>query len=434
MRELIQIQVGRCGNKIGENFWEKIIEEHNISKTGALTSKTTEETDKINVYFTEEKKGTYKPRAILTDLEPSALDSTRAGSLKGLFGLDSYVYGQTGAGNNWGIGHYSEGQELAEEVLDIARQEAESCDYLQGFSFCHSMGGGTGSGMGCYLMAKLREEYPDRIFQTFTVFPSPKVSDIVVEPYNTILSIHQLVENVDQTMVLDNEALYDISLRTLKQQKPTYKDLNEIIANAMSGVTVSLRFPGQLNADLRKICTNLVPFPRLHFFMVSHAPLISTKSSPYFATTVDQLNTQLWDAKNMMSAADPRHGRYITASVQFRGTISSKEVDAKMLETQNKNSSYFVEWIPNNCMTSICDVAPKGMKMSATLIGNSTAIQGVFKRSAEQFTSLFRRRAFLHWYTTVGMDEMEFTEAEANCNDLVSELQQYQDATVDDGY
>ena len=67
-----------------------------------------------------------------------------------------------------------------------------------------------------------------------------------------------------------------------------------------------------------------------------------------------------------------------------------------------------------------------------TFLGNSTAIQEMFKRVSEAFTSMFRRKAFLHWYTGEGMDEMEFTEAESNMNDLVSEYQQYQDATVDD--
>ena len=70
--------------------------------------------------------------------------------------------------------------------------------------------------------------------------------------------------------------------------------------------------------------------------------------------------------------------------------------------------------------------------MAATFIGNSTAIQEIFKRIAEQFTAMFRRKAFLHWYTGEGMDEMEFTEAESNMNDLVSEYQQYQEATADD--
>jgi tubulin beta len=99
---------------------------------------------------------------------------------------------------------------------------------------------------------------------------------------------------------------------------------------------------------------------------------------------------------------------------------------------QNKNSSYFVEWIPNNIKASVCDIPPKGLKMSATFVGNSTAIQEMFKRVGEQFTAMFRRKAFLHWYTGEGMDEMEFTEAEANMNDLVAEYQQYQDASAEE--
>uniref|UniRef100_A0A2R8ZGB5 Tubulin/FtsZ 2-layer sandwich domain-containing protein n=1 Tax=Pan paniscus TaxID=9597 RepID=A0A2R8ZGB5_PANPA len=87
-----------------------------------------------------------------------------------------------------------------------------------------------------------------------------------------------------------------------------------------------------------------------------------------------------------------------------------------------QNSSYFVEWIPNNVKTA----------MAVTFIGNSTAIQELFKRISEQFTAMFRRKAFLHWYTGEGMDEMEFTEAESNMNDLVSEYQQYQDATAEE--
>ena len=74
----------------------------------------------------------------------------------------------------------------------------------------------------------------------------------------------------------------------------------------------------------------------------------------------------------------------------------------------------------------MCDIPPRGLRMSATFIGNTTAIQEIFKRISEQFTAMFRRKAFLHWYTGEGMDEMEFTEAESNMNDLVSEYQQYQ--------
>lgn len=253
----------------------------------------------------------------------------------------------------------------------------------------------------------------------------------------------------------------------------------------MSGVTTCLRFPGQLNADLRKLAVNMVPFPRLHFFMPGFAPLTSKGSQSYRCLSVAELTQQMFDEKNMMTACDPRHGRYLTAACIFRGKqiwlkrstvshlasfviitnsillsiagpMSMREVDTQILNVQNKNNAYFVEWIPNNVKVAVCDIPPRGLKMSATFIGNTTAIQEIFKRISEQFTVMFRRRAFLHWYTgegelghlppppnllfistplfintllvvsITGMDEMEFTEAESNMNDLISEYQQYQ--------
>ena len=200
---------------------------------------------------------------------------------------------QTGAGNNWAKGHYTEGAELIDSVLDVVRKEAESCDCLQGFQVSHSLGGGTGSGMGTLLISKIREEYPDRMMMTFSVVPSPKVSDTVVEPYNATLSVHQLVENADECMILDNEALYDICFRTLKLTTPTFGDLNHLISAVMSGVTCCLRFPGQLNSDLRKLAVNLIPFPRLHFFMVGFAPLTSRGSQSYRSLSVPELTQQM---------------------------------------------------------------------------------------------------------------------------------------------
>lgn len=84
-----------------------------------------------------------------------------------------------------------------------------------------------------------------------------------------------------------------------------------------------------------------------------------------------------------------------------------KEVEEQMQNVQNKNSAYFVEWIPNNVLTAQCDIAPRGTKMAVTFLGNSTAIQELFKRVSDQFTAMFKRKAFLHWYTQEGMDEME---------------------------
>ncbi|OQR68295.1 tubulin beta-8 chain-like [Tropilaelaps mercedesae] len=87
------------------------------------------------------------------------------------------------------------------------------------------------------------------------------VSDTVVEPYNATLSVHQLIENTDETFCIDNEALYDICFRTLQLPSPGYPELNHLVSSTMSGVTTCLRFPGQLNAGIRKLVLIWFPFP-----------------------------------------------------------------------------------------------------------------------------------------------------------------------------
>jgi tubulin beta len=176
----------------------------------------------------------------------------------------------------------------------------------------------------------------------------------------------------------------------------------------------------------------MIPFPRLHFFVPGFAPLCAPGSELFRALSVSDLTTQMFSAKNMMAACDPGQGRYLTVAAKFRGRMSMKEVDEQMSLMQTKNSQFFVDWIPNNVKTAVCDIPPKGLKMAATFVGNTTAIQQIFRRLDEQFQTMFKRKAFLHWYTGEGMDEMEFTEASSNLKDLINEYQQYQDATSTD--
>ncbi|KAI4315414.1 hypothetical protein L6164_028227 [Bauhinia variegata] len=231
--------------------------EHGIDASGNYVGDSNLQIERVNVYYNEASGGRFVPRAVLMDLEP---------------------------------GHYTEGAELIDSVLDVVRKEAENSDCLQGSKF----------------VIRWEEEL-----------------DLKWEPCSSQRS--EKIENADDCMVLDNEALYDICFRTLKLTNPI-ADLNHLISTTMCGVTCCLRFPGQLNSDLRKLAVNPIPFPRLHFFMVGFAPLTSRGSQQYRALTIPELTQQMWDSKNMC-AADPRHGRYLTASVMFRGKMSTKEYE-----------------------------------------------------------------------------------------------------------
>uniref|UniRef100_A0AAQ6IDY0 Tubulin/FtsZ GTPase domain-containing protein n=1 Tax=Anabas testudineus TaxID=64144 RepID=A0AAQ6IDY0_ANATE len=133
MREIVHLQAGQCGNQIGAKFWEVISDEHGIDPSGTYHGDSDLQLERINVYYNEATGGKYVPRAVLVDLEPGTMDSVRSGPFGQVFRPDNFVFGQSGAGNNWAKGHYTEGAELVDSVLDVVRKEAESCDCLQGF-------------------------------------------------------------------------------------------------------------------------------------------------------------------------------------------------------------------------------------------------------------------------------------------------------------
>merc|ERR1712165_385760 len=210
-----------------------------------------------------------------------------------------------------------------------------------------------------------------------------------------------------------------------------YSDLNWVISMTMSGITASLRFSGKLNGDLRKMGTNLVPFPRLHFFLLAQSPLFSPGNGDKVKLTVQELTDQMWSSRNFLANVKAEDGKYLTASCGYRGNIATQEVDDEIAKIQSKMADDFVSWIPNNIKSAIITVPPEGTAMSATFVANTTAIKGVFQRISAQFAKMYKRKAFLHWYKGEGMDEMEFQEADKNVRDLITEYQDKQDAVVD---
>jgi len=438
VREIVHVQVGQCGNQIGNVFWETMCKEHHLAEDGKFIASANKQSDhvrldKVGVYFRESGEKRYVPRAILVDLEPGILEVVKAAPTGKMFKPDNFIFGASGAGNNWAKGHYTEGAQLIEECVEVVRREAESCEAPQGFQLTQSLGGGTGSGLGTLLLNRIRDGFPDRITATYSVYPSPKVSDVVVEPYNATLSIHQIIENGDETFVIDNEALYNISHNVLKQSQPKYKDLNWVISLVMAGITSSLRFPGKLNGDLRKMAVNLVPFPRLHFFLIAQSPLFAPGEGAKVKLTLQEITDQMWSSRNFMANVVPADGKYLTAALAFRGeNIPSQEVDNIVRNVnEGKMADDFVTWIPNNIKSSIISVPPEDTPLSGTFVANTTAIKGVFQRISSAFARMYKRKAFLHWYKGEGMDEMEFEESDKNVRDLVTEYQDKQDVVVD---
>ncbi|XP_070151121.1 tubulin beta chain-like [Polyergus mexicanus] len=453
MREIVHVQIGRCGNRIGKMFWKVIAAEHGLDQCGRYKPNTSElQKQRIDVYFAEGADERYVPRAVLLDFDCKNMHYVLSNSL---FKPDNVVCGKSAINNNWAKGHYTEGADILEEALKIVRTEVEACDSVQvllhraifllsklvkkinnyiyiinkGIQIVHAVGGGAGSGFGSLFALYMMEEYPNKILKSYTLMPSSE-DNIVTQPYNAVLTIPYLIDCIQEVFCISNDAISRICSDKLKivTNKEFYPEINHVISLCMSGITACLRFPGQLNAGLRKLLVNMVPFPRLHFFVPGYVPL---QPGYKFARRKGKVRTLIQDmfkSESMFINCDPRNGQFLTAAAIFRGRISTKEVDESIHLLQNQYSSHYVEWIPHNIKTAICDIATYNTNISATSLSNTTAIQDVFKTLLDQFQEMFTRKAYLHSYINEGMEESDFLEAQNSLSSLISEYQQYQSA------
>jgi tubulin alpha len=352
-------------------------------------------------------------------LEPSVIDETRRGKYQKLFHPEQMIAGKEDAANNYARGHYTVGKEMVDHVLDRIRKLAEVCTGLQGFLVFHSVGGGTGSGFGSLLLERLSVDYGKKSKLGFTVFPSPQVSTAVVEPYNSVLSTHSLLEHTDVAFMLDNEALYEICRASLGITRPSYVHLNRLISQVISSLTASLRFAGSLNVDVTEFQTNLVPYPRIHFMLESYAPIISIDKASHEAFTVADITSGAFEPQNMMVKCDPRHGKYMACCLMYRGDVVAKDASAAVAGIKAKRTVQFVEWSPTGFKVGINNQAPVAVpgadmapvKRAVAMISNTTAIAEVFHRIDHKFDLMYAKRAFVHWYVGEGMEEGEFSEA-----------------------
>ncbi|SCU96448.1 LAFA_0G06392g1_1 [Lachancea sp. 'fantastica'] len=422
MREVISINVGQAGCQIGNACWELYSLEHGIRPDGYLEeglSKPRGGEEGFSTFFNETGSGKFVPRALYVDLEPNVIDEVRTGPYKELFHPEQLISGKEDAANNYARGHYTVGRELLDDILDRIRKISDQCDGLQGFLFTHSLGGGTGSGLGSLLLEQLSIDYGKKSKLEFAVYPAPQVSTSVVEPYNTVLTTHTTLEHADCTFMVDNEAIYDMCKKNLDISRPSLANLNNLIAQVVSSVTASLRFDGSLNVDLNEFQTNLVPYPRIHFPLVSYAPILSKSKAHHESNAVSEITNACFEPGNQMVKCDPRSGKYMATCLLYRGDVVTRDVQNAVAQVKNKRTVQLVDWCPTGFKIGICYEPPTATPQSqlssvnraVCMLSNTTAIADAWKRIDRKFDLMYSKRAFVHWYVGEGMEEGEFTEA-----------------------
>ncbi|XP_075248936.1 tubulin alpha-2 chain-like isoform X2 [Convolutriloba macropyga] len=395
----------------------------------------------FSTFFSETQTGKHVPRAIFVDLEPTVIDEIKVNKYKKLFHPDQLVSGKEDAANNYARGHYTVGKEIIDVVLERTRKQAEKASGLQGFLVFHSFGGGTGSGFTSLLMEQLSCYYGKKAKLEFSIYPAPRISTAVVEPYNSVLATHTTLEHSDCSFMVDNEAIYDICIRNLNIGRPTYKNLNRLVGQVVSSITASLRFGGALNVDLTEFQTNLVPFPRIHFPVAAYAPVVSAERLGHENSSVSEITSALFEPSNQMVRCDPKKGRYMACCMLFRGDVIPKDVNAAIATIKTKRSVTFVDWCPTGFKVGInCQrptTVPGGdladLPRAAAMLSNTTAIGEAWSRLDQKFDLMFAKRAFVHWYVGEGMEEGEFSEARENLAALERDYEEAGTDCVSDG-
>jgi tubulin alpha len=369
--------------------------------------------------FVETEGGKMIPRALFVDLESSVTDQIRTGTYKALFHPEQIIQGKEDAANNFARGRYTIGKDIIDQVTDRIRKLADNCQGLAAFTVFHATGGGTGSGLNSLILEHIAGEFARQSKISVTFTPAPQVATAVVEPYNHVLAAHSLLEFTDVTLTFDNEGLYDICRRKLAVERPTYTNLNRLIAQTISSLTASSRFPGIQNVDLSEYQTALVPYPRIHFMAMSYAPLVSTAKSAHEVLSISELTKSVFDAANLLSQVDPRHGKYISAAMIYRGNVTSSDVNTAIDQVKKSKTVSFVDWSPSGFKIGIngkAATAPPDSDLcvsprSCVGVFNTTAIIEAFSRIHHKFDLLYSKRAFVHWFVGEGMEEGEFSEA-----------------------
>ena len=402
-REIITLQVGQCGNQIGMEFWKQLCQEHGIGPEGIVQENAMNGDDRKDVFFYQADDDHYIPRAILIDLEPRVIRSIQNSPYSKLYNPENIFMSKEGggAGNVWAKG-YAEGERFQEEIIEMIDREADGSDSLEGFILIHSINGGTGSGFGSYTLEKLNERFPKKLIQTYSVFPNLPDSDIVVTPYNSLLTLKRLVLNADCTIVLDNPALNNIACDRIKINSPSMQQVNSLISTVMCASTTTLRYPGYMNNDLISLIAPLVPTPRCHFLMTGYTPItLDNKVSMLRKTTVLDVMRRLLQSKNIMVQGGAKKGLYISILNIIQGEVDPTQVHKALQRIRERKLANFIPWGPGSIQVALSKKSPyveTPYKVSGLMLANHTSISILMQGIIDSYNSIYKKKAYLDMF------------------------------------
>jgi tubulin gamma len=277
--------------------------------------------------------------------------------------------------------------------------------------------------MGSYLLEALSDRYPKKLIQTYSVFPNQsESSDVVVQPYNSMLTLKRLTLNADAVVVLDNTALNRIATERLHISTPSFNQTNSLVSTVMAASTATLRYPGYMNNDMVGLLASLIPVPQCHFLQAGYTPLTvgeednlagggghnnnSNTHSIVRKTTVLDVMRRLLQPKNLMVSTNVRakeydRSKYISILNIIQGDVDPSQLHQSLMRIRERRLANFIEWGPASIQVALSRKSPyikSSHRVSGLMLANHTSVRHLFARTLSQFDKLLKRSAFVDSY------------------------------------
>eukprot|EP00058_Branchiostoma_floridae_P002056 XP_002587544.1 hypothetical protein BRAFLDRAFT_115601 [Branchiostoma floridae] len=432
---LVTVQLGQCGNQIGGQLFNTVVEDaYGKGGLGCTKKENTLYQDAV----LESQQALPTARAVMVDMEPKVIQQTIQESKKSgkwRYCEKAQFCQKRGSGNNWAHGYGHHGPKARDAVMDIVQREVEKCDRFGGFLSLMSLAGGTGSGVGAYLTECLREEYPHSFLVNQIVWPYG-TGEVIVQNFNAALTLSHLYQSADAIIVFENDNLHKICSQLLSIKNISFQDINSVISQelasvlqpAASGDCSRTNSPGEL-------LERLVPDPQYKLLNVRTIPHTSERALAFSSFTWPGLLKHLrqmlianagmeegvdWQVKvhsrdRRLSSAD-----FISslANVLFLRGKHCESTDISPFSDPRLYSS----WVPRDAACSVFRQQRPfhHYEKYASLLSNSQAPVGPLDSLVGKAWNMFASRAYVHQYLKYGIAEEDFLDSFATLEQVIS--------------
>ncbi len=458
MSNVVTVQLGQCGNQVGGELFsclsaelprEFFCERENKTRSGYRS------------------RGKAVARAVLIDMEPKAITATLKRPLRDktgwTYGRRSHHWKHSGSANNWSYGYSVHGPSSCDNILDLTRRQAERCDSVGGFLLLSSLAGGTGSGLGAYTAELIRDNFPKVHMLNQVVWPFAS-GDVIVQGYNSILTLSHLLRVSDGIVTFSNDVLRDTATRLHGIKSPSFDDMNRLLARSMASALLPSTRVGGGRVTFSDQMVQLFPHCGYKFSAVRRMPQASSHAKQFNSYTwrlllkhLQQMQLTGADMEEKVDWSVSPEGRQppssinrsVAAVVTLRGEgardaarktatgkaperskgprrrLTDKETaeqrEAAEMAMFFAHRPMYTDWSFDPVVRTYNPLCFDQNSRSASVWSNSQSIVGPLDTLVSGAWNKFSSDAYVHHYIKHGVDRKNFIRAFAGLEQVISD-------------